>query len=222
MIQKQKIEEILEAIWKAEEKQESSLAHIRAICPEPISDEEIVELQDAGFVRREGERILFTEEGKGRARGVVRRHRLTESLLVHVLQLPRDQAHQIACDMEHILPPEMEESICTLLGHPEVTADGRPIPSGPDCLRKQRAVSSMIVNLCELHAGEKGRIAYIKPKNHERIHRLTSFGLVPGVTIELHQKTPAYCLRFEGTELALDSDVAEDIFVGRINNEEPA
>ncbi len=72
------------------------------------------------------------------------------------------------------------------------------------------------MNLCELSPGEEGRIAYIRPKNHARLHRLTGFGIVPGVTVKLHQTYPAFCLKFEETELAIDPDVAEDIFVSRI------
>jgi DtxR family Mn-dependent transcriptional regulator len=74
----------------------------------------------------------------------------------------------------------------------------------------------MIVNLTALQPGERGRITYITPKHHDRLHRLTSFGLIPGTVIELHQKRPAYCIRYEGTEIAINADIAEDIFVSRI------
>jgi DtxR family Mn-dependent transcriptional regulator len=83
-------------------------------------------------------------------------------------------------------------------------------------MEKLSSVDAAIVNLCELSPGEEGRIAYIRPKNHARLHRLTGFGIVPGVTIRLHQTYPAICLKFEETELAIDPDVAEDIFVSRI------
>ncbi|MBI4699994.1 MAG: FeoA domain-containing protein [Deltaproteobacteria bacterium] len=63
---------------------------------------------------------------------------------------------------------------------------------------------------------ERGRITYIKPKDHARLHRLTCFGLTPGTVVEVHQCSPAFCIRFEGTELALDHDVAEDIYLVRM------
>jgi len=34
--------------------------------------------------------------------------------------------------------------------------------------------------------------------------------------VEVHQRSPAFCVRYEGTELALNRDVAEDIFVARM------
>lgn len=218
MITEQKIDEILEAMWCAEEKNEFTLPQIRQLSSEEINEEDIGALEKEGLVLGKGERVIFTARGKERARTVVRRHRLTESLLTYVLQLPEEQVRQIACDMEHILPPEMEASICTLLGHPEISPSGLPIPPGADCIRKERSVQPVIVNLRDLKAGEKAKIAYIKPKNHARLHRLTSFGIVPGVIVELHQKYPAYCLQYEGTEVALEEEIAEDIFVRKLNN----
>jgi DtxR family Mn-dependent transcriptional regulator len=215
MLPQHKIEEILEAIWKAEEKKSNTLEMVRRLCPDEIEEGDMEQLEREGLVLLKGDQLAFTAEGKKQARKIIRRHRLTECLLISVLHLSADQAHDIACDMEHILPPEMTQSICTLLGHPGVTPDGKPIPSGPDCERNERSVLAVIVNLTELKPGEQGRIAYIKPKHHERSHQLASFGIVPGVTIELHQRYPAYCIRYEGTELALDESVAADIFVSR-------
>jgi DtxR family Mn-dependent transcriptional regulator len=137
-----------------------------------------------------------------------------------VLGLPEDKADAIACDMEHALPPEMERSICTLLGHPSFSPAGKPIPPGDDCIEKLSSFDAAIVNLCDLSPGEEGRIAYIRPKNHTRLHRLTAFGIVPGVTVKLHQTYPAFCIKFEETELAIDPDVAEDIFVSKVGSHE--
>jgi len=215
MVSKQKAEEILESIWNTDEAGEFTVEAVRRHCPEEVADADLEQLEADGLVLREGARILFTAEGKERAQGVVRRHRLTECLLTFVLKLPEDRAHDIACDMEHILPPEMVSSICTLLGHPSHSPGGKPIPRGDDCRDKQTTVDVAIVNLTELRPGESGTVAYIKPKHHERLHRLTSFGIVPGVPVELHQKYPAYCIKFEETELALDKDAAEDIYVRR-------
>ena len=87
-----------------------------------------------------------------------------------------------------------------------------------DILTQLSSVGAAIVNLCDLKPGERGRVAYIRPKDHARLHRLTGFGIVPGVTVTLHQTYPAFCIKFEETELAIDPDVAEDIFVSRIDS----
>ena len=134
-------------------------------------------------------------------------------LVSSILKLKKAEMEAVACQVEHALLPEVEASICTLLGHPELCPDGRPIPRGACCRNLQKTVSTTVVSLAELEAGESGRITYIKPENHANLHQLLSFGLQPGVTVTVHRKTPALCILFENTELALDRDIASNIFV---------
>ena len=209
-------ENMLEALLMAEERAQGEADGGADGADPAIGEEDVRALEKEGLLARQGAKLVLTTEGRVMAEDVTRRHRLTESLLTYVLGLPEEKADAIACDMEHTLPPEMERSICTLLGHPPFSPAGKPIPPGDDCLEKLSSVDSAIVNLCDLIPGEEGRIAYIRPKNHARLHRLTAFGIVPGVTVKLHQTYPAFCLKFEETELAIDPDVAEDIFVTRI------
>ncbi len=211
-------EELLEAVWKADEEGDPSLTAIRRRCPIDVTEEDLGILHKRALIAREGDRVTLTYEGRGQARSVVRRHRLAESLFATVLDIAAERQEAVACEVEHILLPELEEAICTLLGHPSVCPDGKPIPPGRCCGAKRTLASTMVVNLCDLAPGERGRVSYIKPKNHARLHRLTSFGLTPGTIVEIHQRSPAFCIRFEGTELALDQDVAEDIFVVRTDN----
>lgn len=210
-------EEILEAIWNADEEGDSSLDRIRSCCDVEVSEETLSAIEERGLIERDNGRVNFTYDGRKEARSVVRRHRLAESLLATVLELDADKRQQIACEVEHTLLPEVEESICTLLGHPSVCPDGKPIPPGKCCDSKQTTASTVVVSLTSLSPGEKGRISYIQPKHHARLHRLTSFGLTPGTVVQLHQRSPAFCIRYEGTDLALDREVAEDIFVTRID-----
>jgi DtxR family Mn-dependent transcriptional regulator len=213
---KKTIEEVLEAIWKADEEGKASLGDIQRSCPIPVTDDDLALLRKRGLITREADRIALTDAGRTEARGVVRRHRLAECLLATALDLDADRQEEVACEVEHTLVPELEEGICTLLGHPAICPDGKPIPPGRCCNAKRTTATTAIVNLTELEPGERGRISYILPKHHDRLHRLASFGVTAGTVIALHQRSPAYCIRFDGTELALDRDVAEDIFVARI------
>ncbi len=213
---KKGLEEILEAVWKADEQGNSSLEAIKEICEDEVLEADLLVLEKRKLITREANKIVLTYEGRNEAKSVVRRHRLAETLFATILNLDAEKREEIACEVEHTLLPEVEEAICTLLGHPTVCPDGKPISPGPCCSSKRTLASTVIVNLKDLSPGEKGRIAYIKPKEHGRLHRLTSFGLIPGIVIELHQKSPAFCIRYEGTELALNKDVAEDIFVAKI------
>ena len=213
---KRVLEEILEAIWRADEKGNTAITAIREICPDEVAEEDVDVLVKRGLIEKRGDAVFMTESGRKEGTGVVRRHRLVEVLFASILNLDPEKREEIACEVEHSLLPEMEEAICTLLGHPQTSPSGRPIPPGHCCSAGRTTTPTVVKNLTQLEPGEKGRITYIKPKHHARLHRLSSFGLTPGTVIELHQRFPSYCIRYEGTELAVNSDVAEDIFVARI------
>jgi len=209
-------EEILETAWILEEEGDVTLHGIRERSPIEITDEDVELLVQRRQIERDGERLTLTDTGRAEARNVVRRHRLAVTLFATILDMEPDKREAIACEVEHTLLPEVEEAICTLLGHPTVAPDGKPIPSGRCCKVGRTETTTVIVNLTQLAPGERGRITYIKPKDHSRLHRLSSFGLTPGTVLELHQRSPAYCIRYEGTELAINADVAEDIYVARM------
>jgi len=209
-------EELLEAIWKADEEGDGSLDTVGRILPIKLQEDDLQLLHKRGLITRSAGRVSLTFEGRTEARSVVRRHRLAESLFATVLDIGADRQEEVACEVEHILLPELEEAICTLLGHPTLCPDGKPIPSGRCCGSKRTTTSTAVVDLCSLAPGERGRVRFIRPKSHDRLHRLTSFGLTPGTVVEMHQRAPAFCIRFDGMELALDRDVAEDIFLVRM------
>jgi len=213
---KREWEEVLEAAYTARESGDDSPERIRSICHVELTDHLVEELEKAGLLDRDETRIHLTKYGREEARRVVRRHRLAEVLMKYALNLNQDAVERVGCEVEHSLIPEMEESICILLGHPTHCPHGRPIPPGDCCRKSKDVVSKTVVSLLKLKSGDKAKIAYIKPKNHSRLHRLSSFGVVPGTIIEVHQTYPALLIRFENTELAMDKEIAEDIFVWRL------
>jgi len=215
-----KLVEIMEAVWCAAEEKLYTREAVRKKCTITFDETDLDALEKQGLITRSGDTIIFTEAGTTEAKGIMRRHRLAEVLVSSVLKLKKSEMEAVACQVEHALLPEVETSICTLLGHPEVCPDGRPIPRGACCRKLQKTVSTTVVSLAELGAGESGRITYIKPENHANLHQLLSFGLQPGVTVTVHRKTPALCIIFENTELALDLNIAQNIFVWKARTEE--
>ena len=95
-----------------------------------MSERHLVELQD-------GEAQLTTV-GSQRARGVVRRHRLAERLFKDTFSVDDTEAHTQACRFEHIISPELDQRICTFLGHPKTCPHGNPIPPGDCCNGKPK------------------------------------------------------------------------------------
>ena len=85
-----------------------------------------------------GNEVRLTESGTRRARDVVRRHRLAERLFTDTFAIEDAEAHQQACRFEHIITPELDQRICSFLGHPKTCPHGNPIPPGPCCETKSR------------------------------------------------------------------------------------
>ena len=98
---------------------------------ERMSERHLVELHD-------GEAQL-TPVGSQRARGVVRRHRLAERLFKDTFSADDAEAHDQACRFEHIISPELDQRICTFLGHPKTCPHGNAIPPGDCCDGKRKA-----------------------------------------------------------------------------------
>ncbi|KPK00116.1 MAG: hypothetical protein AMJ60_02650 [Desulfobacterales bacterium SG8_35] len=193
---------------------------VRKRCSVNFTDADLDDLERQELIDRDQDRISLANKGKAIAEVIIRRHRLAEILVSSILKLKQSDMEKMACKVEHSLLPEVEESICTLLGHPEFCPDGKRIPRGRCCSGKRRVIDSSVVSLKELAPGEKGKITYIKPDNHSSFHQLISFGLHPGVVVTVHRKNPAFCIKFENTELALDENVVENIYVWKLTNGE--
>ena len=209
------VEEVLEALWICGEAKDHHIEALRKACDIPIDQELLSALEKDDLIAYEGELVLLTPEGKERAAEVVRRHRLAERLFVDILNMPLRAAEEGACEFEHILAPQVTESICTLLGHPRECPHGTPIPMGACCIEAKDVVDNVVIPLVRLETGRTAKVAYISTSSHPRLHKLISFGLTPGVTLKVHQKSPSYVISCEQAELALEESVARDIYVWR-------
>jgi DtxR family Mn-dependent transcriptional regulator len=214
-------EEILEHVFTEREQGRDAASGILAAsaghsAPGHAADAreaDLRELAAAGLLRVEGEHVALTPEGEARARDVVRRHRLTERLFRDLLELGERATEDQACELEHILSREATDSVCTLLGHPPTCPHGKPIPPGECCSAYQRTVRPLVTGLTSFDVGASGRIVFIAPKFHDRMDRLAALGVVPGSTIRLHQRSPSYVIEIGETTIALDPEIAGEIYV---------
>ena len=137
----EKAEEILETLWiRIEELKQVPVAaaDVRAEGTEPLE-----ELIAAGCVALDGGNVALTPAGRPLAENVVRRHRLAERLLADVLDAWNEVNHEKACRFEHLLDRGLDDSICSLLGHPRVCPHGKPIPPGKCCLENRDGVGQV-------------------------------------------------------------------------------
>lgn len=75
-----------------------------------------------------GKRFALTNDGRRRARHIVRLHRLWEVYLTSQLGICAGKVHRSAEEMEHILTPELERRLTQLLRNPTKDPHAQPIP----------------------------------------------------------------------------------------------
>lgn len=129
-------EDYLKAIWTLSERkieqQEAStgdLATALNVSPPAVS-RMLKQMEQHSLVshnRYYGVRL--TEQGRGVALKIVRRHRLLELFLAQVLGYSLQTVHDEAERLEHHISDEFEERIDRLLGHPQRCPHGSPIPT---------------------------------------------------------------------------------------------
>ena len=215
----QQVEELLETVFTEREQGRSDAGGVVARAGSHAgnpSTTDLRELEERGLVKLACGRVELTAEGERRARDVVRRHRLTERLFRDLLQLSEDATESQACELEHILSPEATDSVCTLLGHPPTCPHGKQIPPGPCCGAAQKMVRPLVTGLMSFELGTPARIVFIAPRFHDRMDRLAALGVIPGSEIRLHQRSPSYVIEVGETTIALDPEIASEIYVKRI------
>ncbi|NGX61097.1 MAG: Manganese transport system membrane protein MntB [Chlamydiae bacterium] len=82
-----------------------------------------------GWIKAEDNRYQLNQEGMRRGGRIVRLHRLWEAYLVYSLGAKMDRVHKSAEEMEHILTPDLEKKLTTLLKDPKHDPHKQPIPS---------------------------------------------------------------------------------------------
>ncbi|HHN65528.1 MAG TPA: DtxR family transcriptional regulator [Nitrospirae bacterium] len=212
-MEQERLEEALELLWVLKEEEKDSLSRFHACSDDDEIASIIRELQQKGLIKIDGENVDFTEEGRRIARGIVRRHRLAERLFADVFEMKEDTIHEDACRMEHILSEELTDSVCTFLGHPPTCPHGKPIPRGECCRRYRVELKPLVRALTDFEVGQTGRIVYIVPSDPSRLNRLNSIGINAGTEIRLLQKWPSVVVQVDETTVALDPDIAKEIFV---------
>ncbi|MEX2404372.1 MAG: metal ABC transporter permease, partial [Balneolales bacterium] len=122
-------ENILKTLFLLEEKDERkhrsrSLGEIlkRRRMQEPVVKKGLKRLIEQRKVEKyEGspDMYLLTEEGRNRAKRIVRVHRLWELYLTDQVQIAGDHVHDDAESMEHLITPEIEAQLTAVLENPK-------------------------------------------------------------------------------------------------------
>jgi DtxR family Mn-dependent transcriptional regulator len=205
----ERAQEILETLWV------STVEEMTDGLPLGLTEREdaLAELVQRGYVQVSSGKVTLKEKGRKEGARVIRRHRLAERLLTDVLDMKKGLIHEIGCKFEHLLFEEVEENVCTLLGHPKVCPHGKAIPPGKCCEKSAREAARVVSLLKDLDVGEYGTIAYLATNNRARLSKLMAMGALPGLSITMVQKFPSYVFQVGQSQFAVDKEVAEGIYV---------
>ena len=126
-------DEVLVQMWALDE--ESRIPEPRRIKVPDVVDNRrtVLGMVESGLIVQCALTLEFTRRGRAMARDLVRRRRLAEVLFSSAMHLSGPEVELAACRMEHIINPEVTNSICSFLGHPRSCPHGRAIPTGDCC-----------------------------------------------------------------------------------------
>jgi DtxR family Mn-dependent transcriptional regulator len=211
----QQIEEVLEWLWTRREQGLVAPHDLDGTAFDFDPQEALADAERRGWVVIGAAGVELTSAGDQRAAGVLRRHRLAERLLFDVIRVDSASMEAGACELEHthILSDEATDRVCAFLGHPPTCPHDRPIPRGRCCERFTHEVRPLVTPLSDGRIGTDYRIVFIASGLHRRLDRLCALGVVPGARLRLHQRLPAFIVQVGGTDIALEPEVAADIFV---------
>lgn len=153
--------------------------------------------------------VALTSPGRLIADQVLRGRRLWALFLSEQLELSPARADAIACDLEHITPPDLADRLSHLLGDPTRGPQGHPIPHPGHPTPPGRSMM-----LSELPVGATGSVTQVDGSPATRSF-LASVGLVPGAAVVmLARGAEGDCLvQLDATDVHLAGQPAGNVTV---------
>lgn len=152
---------------------------------EETANEQLDALSSRGWIiRGEEGGISLTENGRQRARDLIRAHRLWECYLVDREGMALDVVHVEAHHREHEATPQEIERLDSELEHPAWDPHGHVIPAPGSRLPATDAHSL----LEEGKPRSRLRIVQLEEEPPELLAQLTALGFKPGVEIEVRER----------------------------------
>jgi DtxR family transcriptional regulator, Mn-dependent transcriptional regulator len=185
----------------------------------PTVSQTVNRMERDGLLTVEGDRHLhLTDTGRGYAVRVMRKHRLAELLLVNVIGLPYEAAHEEACRWEHVMSEAVEARVYELLGRPTRSPYGNPIPGLDEFDASVSAESGLDAERNLAFPGLSGavvvrRICESVQTDADVLHLLHAAGVDPGATVSVAQDRDEVIIDQSGERIRLPREVASRVFV---------
>ena len=213
----------------------SEISRYLGIAPASVT-EMLKKMSEKGFLSYSAYHgTMLTLKGQAEAQKITRKHHFLERFLSDALHIEKSKVHNQACEMEHSLSDEAEESLCRLLKHPDTCPDdGKIIPACDlpfstceECvslhnkgLEEVGKRQQNLKSICSLKSGVNAKVSFIRGE-HRTLQRLLDMGLTPGTQIKIERVAPLkgpieVCVR--GSKVALGQDIAANVFVESVPN----
>ncbi len=187
----------------------------------PTVSQTVARMERDGLLTVEGDRhLVLTEEGRTTAVSVMRKHRLAELLLVNVIGMPWEEAHEEACRWEHVMSDSVERRVYELLNKPTRSPYGNPIP-GLEQLGLPEDGAASPLGHGERNLAFPGltgsvvvsRICESVQTNADVLRQLHAAGIDPGTTVTVAQERDGVTIDKSGDKIRLPREVASRVFV---------
>jgi DtxR family Mn-dependent transcriptional regulator len=186
----------------------------------PTVSQTVARMERDGLLTVEGDRHLhLTPLGRTTAVSVMRKHRLAELLLVNVIGMPYEEAHEEACRWEHVMSDTVEKKVYDLLNRPTRSPYGNPIPG-------LEALGSTELPAAETNESERNlafpglsgpvvvrRICESVQTDSDVLRQLHAAGVDPGARVTVAQERDGVTIDRSGDKIRLPREVASRVFV---------
>lgn len=185
----------------------------------PTVSQTVARMERDGLLTVEDDRHLrLTDAGRTYAVSVMRKHRLAELLLVNVIGMPYEDAHEEACRWEHVMSEDVERRVFRLLGGPTRSPYGNPIPGLAELDRSAPEVGGDGTERNLAFPGLAGpmvvrRICESVHSDPDVIRQLHAAGVDPGAQVTVAQERDAVVVDRDGERVRLPREVASRVFV---------
>ena len=185
-----------------------------------VSASEMVHrLQDRGLLEHTPYKgVRLTAEGRIRAHGILRRHRLWECFLTEHLGIPWNLVHDLACQLEHVSEDALTDALDEYLGRPSLCPHGNPIPPSQGVLDVRVATP-----LSALKVGQKGVVLCIREEDAEILEYFDARAVRPGSLVSIKEIAPydgPRSVLVDGQKEVLGREVAEHILIELVHDNE--
>lgn len=182
----------------------------------PAVNRMVTRLKELGLLEHEPyQGIRLTDAGRTEALKELRRHRIAEVFLVHVMGFGWHEVHEEASRISSAMSDLITNRMWAMCGDPTRCPHGEPIPLADGSVE---VLEDDLLVQVEVNVG-KYEITRVLTREPDRLEYLAALGLVPGAHLEVIHMAPfsgPIQLKLEQEYRIIGHNLAEQICVQRV------